>query len=303
VNPIVSSLGYIGFTTPKAAEWTTFGPDILGLELVDPGPDGSVRLRNDDLAWRVALHPGDADDLAYLGWAVDGPDGLARAVDAVTAADREVHTGDRDLAAARGVDDVAWFLDPFGFRHELAHGQRAGAAPFTPGRAGVSFVTGQGGLGHAVLIVPDLDVATDFYVGTMGFGHSDDVDMGLLVRFLHCNPRHHSLAFSTVPGMVGVHHLMLEVTDPDEVGRAYDLVHDAGIPLAMTLGRHTNDDMFSFYVRTPTGFEIEYGAGGRLIDTTRPWTTGRFDATSYWGHKPPAEPMFPGILRPAEVLS
>jgi hypothetical protein len=61
--------------------------------------------------------------------------------------------------------------------------------------------------------------------------------------------------------------------------------------------------MFSFYVRTPSGFEIEYGSGGRLIDTTRPWTTGRYDATSYWGHKPPAEPLFPGILRPAQVAT
>ena len=32
----------------------------------------------------------------------------------------------------------------------------------------------------------------------------------------------------------------------------------------MTLGTHTNDRMTSFYVRTPSGFEIEYGFGGRI---------------------------------------
>ena len=299
---MIQSLAYIGFTSPNAEQWRSFGPEVLGLELTDPGPDGSLRLRNDDQAWRIAMHPGDADGLAYLGWAVDGPEGLAATAAAVTAAGFEVHTGDADLAATRGADEVAWYLDPFGFRHELAHGFATGA-PFAPGRPGVSFVTGDGGLGHAVLIVPDMQAATDFYVGVLGFEHSDDIDMGLFVRFLHCNPRHHTLAFSAVPGMVGMHHLMLEVADPDEVGRALDIVNERGMQLAMTLGRHTNDEMFSFYVRTPSGFEVEYGAGGRLIDATRPWTPEEHDAMSYWGHKPPADPLFPGILAPFEPAS
>lgn len=299
MNPVIESLAYIGFTTPNAEEWKTFGPDILGLELTDPGPDGSLRLRNDDHAWRITLHPGQTNDIAYLGWAVAD---LPAAVDQLTAAGVDVHQDDADLAATRGAGTVAWFVDPFGFRHELAVGLATGA-PFTPGRPGVEFVTGDGGLGHAVLIVPDLEAATDFYVGVLGFGHSDDIDMGLFVRFLHCNPRHHTLAFSTVPGMVGFHHLMLEVADPDDVGRGYDLVNAAEIPVAMTLGKHTNDEMFSFYVRTPSGFEIEYGSGGRLIDTAKPWEIERYDTMSYWGHKPPANPLFPGILRPAEVTA
>jgi 3,4-dihydroxy-9,10-secoandrosta-1,3,5(10)-triene-9,17-dione 4,5-dioxygenase len=34
----------------------------------------------------------------------------------------------------------------------------------------------------------------------------------------------------------------------------------------MTLGTHTDDRMTSFYLRTPSGFEIEYGCGGRFVD-------------------------------------
>jgi 2,3-dihydroxybiphenyl 1,2-dioxygenase len=303
MNAIVQSLAYVGFTSPNAEQWKSFGPDVLGLELVDPGPDGAVRLRNDDLAWRIAIHPADSDDLAYLGWSVDGVNGLEHATEVIAAAGFDVRRDDADLAAARGVEAVTWFVDPFGFRHELTYGQARGATPFAAGRDGVSFVTGDGGLGHVVLIVPDLDKATWFFIGVLGFEHSDDIDMGLHVRFLHCNPRHHTLAFSAVPGMVGVHHLMLEVADPDDGGRAHDIVNEAGLPIAMTLGRHTNDEMFSFYVRTPSGFEVEYGSGGRLIDTTKPWTTGEYHAMSYWGHKPPAQPLFPGILRPTEVAS
>jgi extradiol dioxygenase len=164
-------------------------------------------------------------------------------------------------------------------------------------------VTGAGGMGHVVLIVPDLDAATRLFQDVLGFRHSDDIEAGLRIRFFHCNPRHHTVAVSAAPGMAGVHHLMPEVADVDDVGRAYDIVQDRGLPLAMTLGRHTNDGMTSFYVRTPSGFEVEYGAGGRLLDTSAPWTPGRFEATSHWGHKLPAEPLFPGILRPVDMVA
>ena len=52
---------------------------------------------------------------------------------------------------------------------------------------------------------------------------------------------------------------MLEVEQSTDVGRALDIVNDKKLTLAMSLGRHTNDMMTSFYVRTPSGFEIEYG--------------------------------------------
>lgn len=301
---MIESLAYVGFTSPNAEEWRTFGPEVLGLQVTDDGPDAAVRLRNDAKAWRIAIAPGATDDLAHIGWAVDGAAGLAAATERLIAAGVEVVAGDVDLAAARSVEAIAWFVDPFGFRHELIWGQADATEPFTPGRPmDGRFVTGTGGLGHIVLIVPDLDAATDFYLGTLGFEHSDDIDMGLYVRFAHCNPRHHTLAFSAVPGMVGVHHLMVEVEHEADVERALAIVGERDLPLAMTLGKHTNDEMYSFYVRTPSGFEIEYGSGGRLIDTTKPWTPEQFDAMSQWGHEPPAETLLPGILKLHEANS
>lgn len=70
---MIDSLAYIGFTSPNTQAWTTFGPEVLGLQVAAALPDGAVRLRNDDAAGRIAIHPGSADDLAYLGWAVSGP--------------------------------------------------------------------------------------------------------------------------------------------------------------------------------------------------------------------------------------
>ncbi len=283
---MIRNLAYIGFTSPNAAEWRTFGPEVLGAELAPDAPDGAVRLRVDDAAWRIAVHPGEADDLAYLGWDVDDLETTVAAVE----------------AAGAIVTDGA-FTDPFGFRHELGRTCAAGG-PFTPGRAMSGFVTGAQGLGHVVLIVPDLAAAEAFYVGALGLRPSDSVDMGFTIRFFHCanrQARHHTLAIAAAPGMAGLHHLMLEVATLDDVGTALDVVNTRHIPLAMSLGRHTNDLMTSFYVRTPSGFEIEYGTGGLVVDDAT-WHETRYAAGSIWGHRPPADGrLVPSILRPIGV--
>lgn len=294
----IRNLSYAGFTSPLADAWRGFGPDVLGAELADDGADGAVRLRFDAAPWRLAIHPADHDGLAYLGWDVGDPAALDDALERLSAAglaiEREPTAGDRPA------DEVAWFVDPFGFRHELAAELPVGA-PFVAGRPTKGFVTGEQGLGHVVLIVPDLGAALAFYTEVLGFVLSDAIESFLSLRFLHCPgraARHHTLALAEVPGMVGVHHLMVEVVDVDDVGRAFDLVRERGIPLAMDLGRHTNDLMTSFYVRTPSGFEIEYGAGGRVIDDDT-WEVGAYDAQSIWGHRPPASGMLlPGIIAP-----
>jgi extradiol dioxygenase len=294
---VIRSLSYIGFDSPNFEKWLEFGPEVLGLEVAGRGPDGAVRLRVDDAAWRITVHPGASDDLAYLGWSVGGPEDFENAIVALEKHGFEVQRGDAALAALRAVAGLGWFIDPFGFRHEISWGQLHKPATFRPGRSLTGFVTGDGGLGHAVLMVPDLQRAEQFYSEVLGFRLSDRIEAGLSIRFFHCNGRHHTLAFAGVPGMVGMHHLMLEVASLEDVGKALDLCNARKIPLAMTLGTHTNDRMTSFYVRTPSGFEVEYGWGGRIVDDAT-WVVGAYDAQSVWGHKLPEQPMPPGILRP-----
>jgi 2,3-dihydroxybiphenyl 1,2-dioxygenase len=284
---MIKNLAYVGFVSPSADDWRTFGPEVLGAELAPDGPDGAVRLRVDDAAHRIAIHPGDRNDLAYLGWEVDDLDPTIAAVE----------------AAGIAVDGKA-FVDPLGFRHELVTRVEHGP-PFTPGRPMSGFVTGDQGLGHLVLIVPDLEAAVAFYTDVLGFKVSDSVESGLSLRFLHCAghaARHHTVAMAAVPGMVGMHHLMLEVHTLDDVGTALDIVMERQLPLAMTLGRHTNDLMTSFYVRSPSGFEIEYGTGGLVVDDDS-WEVGVHHAQSIWGHKQPDEPLFPGILGPFQPVA
>ncbi|WP_329602735.1 VOC family protein [Actinomadura soli] len=104
--------------------------------------------------------------------------------------------------------------------------------------------------------------------------------------FLRCNPRHHSVAFGDMPHPKKTHHFMVEVTDIRDVGTAYDRCMDAGQPFEMTLGMHPNDHMFSFYVRTPSGFSVEYGWGGLLVDDDT-WQVKTLDRLHSWGHRPP----------------
>jgi hypothetical protein len=51
------------------------------------------------------------------------------------------------------------------------------------------------------------------------------------------------------------------------------------------MGKHTNDHMQSFYVITPSGFGMEYGFGGRLIEEN--WEIRHYDQPMLWGHRPP----------------
>jgi extradiol dioxygenase len=279
---MIKNLAYVGFESPNADDWRTFGPEVLGAELAPDRADGAVRLRVDDVVHRITIHPGQRNDLAYLGWLVDD---LGAAIAGVEGAGATVQ-GDG-------------FVDPFGFRHEFVTEVEQGA-PFKAARTISGFVTGEQGLGHVVLIVPDLAAASAFYTDVLGFRLSDSVEAGVSLRFFHCaghTARHHTVAMASVPGMVGMHHLMLEVRSLDDVGSALDIVNDRRIPLAMTLGRHTNDLMTSFYVRSPSGFEVEYGTGGLVVDDET-WHVGTHDAQSIWGHKPPADPLLPEIIRP-----
>lgn len=292
---MIQSFAYIGFTSPATAEWRTFGPEVLGAQL-SPRDDDAVALRLDGKAPRLMVHPGPTDDVAYLGWDCGDAAGVAAAVAGLAAAGIAA-TADPQAAHQRQVAELVTFRDPWGFRHELTYGL-ADAGPFVPGRPMAGFVTGEQGLGHLVFLLPDLAAGLAFYTDVLGFKISDHIEWnGVSLRFLHCNPRHHTLALGSIPGMVGIHHLALEVRELDEVGRTLDLATERGLPMAMGYGKHTNDWMTSFYMRTPSGFDLEYGAGGRTVDDAT-WEFEVYDDISIWGHRQPAAPMFPGILKP-----
>ncbi len=153
------------------------------------------------------------------------------------------------------------------------------------------------GLGHVVLPATAYDETAAFYTQLLGFRLTDRMRLGadegggggMRLDFFHCNRRHHSLALIEMPHPAGLSHLMLEVRDVDEVGYALDRCGRAGVPLSATLGRHTNDEMVSFYMKSPSGFDIEYGFGGLCLDLNLNFdlggvSTSEITAVSHWGH-------------------
>ena len=53
------------------------------------------------------------------------------------------------------------------------------------------------------------------------------------------------------------------------------------------IGRHPNDRMLSFYSRSPSGFDVEFGCGGTVIDDDT-WAVQEISRASLWGHQRPA---------------
>ena len=156
--------------------------------------------------------------------------------------------------------------------------------PFVPGRPISGFKTGPYGMGHIVINVKDVKSLIPFYKDILGFKITDYSNTPISLCFFHVNGRHHSFAFFQ-SGKEGFHHFMVEYNSLDDVGQGYDLLQYKKDAIAYTLGRHTNDYMTSFYSNTPSGFFVENGWGGRIIDqhTWKPLET--FDGPSFWGHE------------------
>jgi 2,3-dihydroxybiphenyl 1,2-dioxygenase len=282
----VSQLAYVGIGVSEMARWQTFASDVLGLEVVK-GDDDTVYLRMDEYHHRIALHPTGEDDLLYVGLQAPTLTAYEQGKAALQAAGTALAQGSPAEIANRRVIDLVRF-ETGGLPFELSVGPTARwDAPFQSGRPMAGFKTGSLGLGHVVLRSDDLKASVALLTGALGFRISDYIGT---MTFLHCNPRHHSVAFQprtkNLPRSRDkkLWHFMLETNALDDVGSGLDAAMKSGATLATTLGRHTNDQMVSFYVVTPSGFEVEYGWGGRLIDDSV-WQVQRHDRGALWGHK------------------
>jgi 2,3-dihydroxybiphenyl 1,2-dioxygenase len=278
-------LGYLIVDATDLDSWKEFASDLLGLQVDSFTPERLV-LRMDEASYRLDIRKADSDRVNAIGWEVRGPEEL----DALAAKLEEhgyaVKRRDPDAVAERQVSGLVEFDDPDGQRVELFYGLQQHRERFVS-PTGARFVTGAGGLGHLFQMVSDREKYDALYLKVLGFKLSDYIDFkpGVYATFTHANPRHHSYAYAQVPDVPShIMHGMFEVEELDIVGRAWDKVQAGAAPIAATFGKHTNDEMISFYVQSPSGFQIEYGYGGKLVDEDT-WKPVRYGAASYWGHK------------------
>jgi 2,3-dihydroxybiphenyl 1,2-dioxygenase len=275
------SLGYFGARTSHLDQWATFGSSFLGMQLVEK-TRSNLTFRMDDRKQRMVVQSGDGP--FFVGWEVADEASLGRLGATLEDAGVSVTSEPRHVADERRVRGLISFADPAGNRLEAFYGAEIASSPFEPGRAISGFRTGPLGMGHVVLNVESIELLLPFYRDILGFRLSDYTRKPFKAFFFHLNPRHHSFAMVET-GKTGLHHLMMELYMLDDVGQAYDLAQGQPGSVATTLGRHTNDLMTSFYARSPSGFLVEYGWGGRSVDMAS-WQPVEMNCgPSLWGHE------------------
>ena len=299
----LAGLGYVGVDAPDPEGWREFAAEVCGLTpagivpgarpggIAMPSPeaqglatDGSVYLKMDRRQWRIAIHPSSQAGLAYLGFEVQSVADFERAVEAIGSRGIAIRPGSAEELQARSVERLAVLEDPFGHRLEIFLGPIVDEIFCSP--TGIEFLTGELGIGHAVLYVPDAQEALEFYRDVLGFRRSDYMTFGpdgMGIHFLRCTPRHHSLALLQVGDLTGLQHLMMEATTLDAVGKALDRALARGVTISSFLGRHRNDKTVSFYMQGPSGFDIEMGWDGVLVGDD--WVEHEFaGGGDEWGH-------------------
>jgi 2,3-dihydroxybiphenyl 1,2-dioxygenase len=278
----IQALGYLGVGTAKLDDWTSLATLGLGMEAVDRG--GGIRaFRMDDRKQRLVLDSALPDGTQYFGWEVEDAEKLAALAARLEQAGVAVQHEGAALADQRFVAGLISFRDPAGNRLEVFHGAAVADQPFHPSRLISGFRAGPLGMGHVLVTVQDMTASLAFYRDLLGFRISDYMLAPLKAYFLHVNPRHHSIALVEAPENT-LNHLMVELYSLDDVGQGYDLALMDRDQIVATLGRHSNDLMTSFYLRTPSKFFVEYGWGGRDVDDAI-WQPKELQTlASFWGH-------------------
>lgn len=278
----IASLGYMLVNSDELDSWENFAGSGLGMQVIDRSTN-TLAFRMDDYSKRLMISKASEETLYTIGWQAESASALDRIAERLQNADVEVQTGQSSLAEQRMVKDLIVFKDPAGNRIEVFYDPVLVNTPFQPGRTHSGFRTGSLGLGHVVLLTPNVEEMKNFYDKLLGFQLSDYMYMPFHAYFFHVNQRHHSLAVIENE-QSGIHHLMIEYTMFDDVGQGYDVMVDHEHKIGVTLGRHTNDFMTSFYVNSPSAFMVECGWGGRQIDPVNWQSVELIDGASLWGH-------------------
>jgi len=290
----VDQLGYLAVEAADPEAWERFATEVLGFTVGERLEGGGFTLRLDGNARRLFITPGPADDVSAVGWQVADAELLTALVARLTGLGVAVEEADPE---PRRVAARFCLRDPGGVPVELFCGPELAEAPFASPLVPGGFVADEQGLGHVVVSAKDKQESVRFYREGLGFALSDHIVCEIHgypvdLDFFHVPSaggvprRHHSVA---VGGRMAknIHHVMFEARDMDEVGLAFDRLLKSGGRVQQTPGRHPNDRMFSFYADTPSGFQFEFGWGGRLVDDAD-WTPTTYDHISEWGHLHPS---------------
>jgi 2,3-dihydroxybiphenyl 1,2-dioxygenase len=286
----VDRLGFARFEVRDIDAWRDHIRIMYGLELLPVDGTEEFEVLIDDTGHHLRFREGPADDIVTVGWVAEADqidelqqqlDKLGCATEFVGDAEAALVSATRMLRTTDSLGITSEIIDKVGSRN-----------PFVSADYDHRFVTGELGFGHLTFCSLDLESFEKFYVEGLGLVLSDYNQVKLpgglkrKVGFYRANSRHHSVACAPlVTPRQRVQHFFLEVESRKLVDAGYERVCAAGVPIAHSVGVHPNDNLYTFYSRSPSGFQTELGTGGYLHDGTRPVQT--FQGMSEWGHDMP----------------
>lgn len=289
-------LGYVIIGSRKLGEWQRFLVEGIGLHLASAST-GELAFRMDDHARRLIVKDDGAEDITAIGWELDDKSVLEALLGRLAGKGVAVERVEGEQALIRGVAAFHRIKGPKGLPLELFTRPVIDPAPLKMLCSG--FVTGDGGLGHLSLMSREPDRSAAFWRELFDARVSDRIEISvgrkvvLDVTFLRMNPRHHSVAIAATRQVAvdmyrtRIQHLNLEAASLDDLSGAYERCSRLGYEFTRSIGRHPNDKELSFYILTPSGFELELGWDALTVNEAS-WQAGRtYPNMSTWGHDIP----------------
>ncbi|MES2115439.1 MAG: VOC family protein [Pseudomonadota bacterium] len=286
-------IGYLVVESDRLDDWRQFGEDALGMQLAHRD-SRLLALRMDQHQRRLIVQAGGAEDVVAIGWQLRDQAALDEVLARLRRHQIAVTPATAEQARVRGVAAFWQCTGPKKLQIELFTTPLLNDAPLRMRTS--AFVTGEAGMGHVAITSRQPEAMLAFWHAIFDARHSDDIvahisGLTLNIRFLRLNPRHHSIAVACTRGRrmdpirTRIQHFNVQAATLDDLTAAYVRCHKLGYPIVLGMGQHTNDKELSFYVRTPSGFEIEFGWQPIVVDE-HDWQPSVHQGISIWGHRP-----------------
>src|SRR5215218_7817148 len=72
----VNELGYVGISSLDLEAWQTYATNVLGQEVAYDSDADNLFLKMDGHHHRLSVHPGEVEDVAFVGWEVGSADNM-----------------------------------------------------------------------------------------------------------------------------------------------------------------------------------------------------------------------------------
>lgn len=248
-------LGRVELNVTDLARAMDYYENIVGLQYVDTGREGEVRLRCDHEHHSLALRAASEAGLRCAGFMLEDMSQFAPLIERLERAGVPVHETDPATCEARGQLRAIRIFEPLvGATLEFYVSAHDSARPFTPTVARIQR------LGHVVFNTPHAAQAVAFWRDVLNFSESDSV--GEFITFMRCwpNPWHHGIGIAQFERHC-LHHVNYMVTEIDDIGRALSRLKQAGSDVVFGPGRHPASDSVFLYFLDPDGLTMEYSFG------------------------------------------